>query len=161
MDVLFWLIHKTSRVSHTVDYVLFSACQECSSFRNVCTLLWSMYSNYNRIALRGHPKLSTLPRAYTEYYFVWPPFLIMFISKLRLKIAIYIGECVCVCLSVCLCVYPSDGIHVVACGPIGTKFCTHMQIHLQMVVSKIKISPVLSKGGFGGVLGGQKFTNLE
>ena len=50
-------------------------------------------------------------------------------------IYIYIGECVCVCLSVCLCVYPSDGIHVVACGPIGTKFCTHMQIHLQMVVS--------------------------
>ena len=62
----------------------------------------------------------------------------------------------------CLCVYPSDGIHVVACGPIGTKFCTHMQIHLQMVVSKIKISPVLPKGGLGGgVLGGQKFTNLE
>ena len=42
---------------------------------------------------------------------------------------IYIRE------SVCLCVYPSDGIHVVACGPIGTKFGTHMQIHLQMVVS--------------------------
>ena len=36
---------------------------------------------------------------------------------------------------VCLCVYPSDGIHVVACGPIVTKFGTHMQIHLQMVVS--------------------------
>ena len=31
--------------------------------------------------------------------------------------------CVCVCACVCvLCVYPSDGIHVVACGPIGTKF---------------------------------------
>ena len=58
--------------------------------------------------------------------------------------------CLSVCLSVCLCVYPSDGIHVVACGPIGTKFCTHMQIHLQMVVSKIKISPVLPKGGLGG-----------
>ena len=41
----------------------------------------------------------------------------------------YIGECVCVC------VYPSDGIHVVACSPIGTKFGTHVQIHLQMVVS--------------------------
>ena len=64
-------------------------------------------------------------------------------------------------MSVCLCVYPSDGIHVVACGPIGTKFCTHMQIHLQMVVSKIKISPVLPKVGLGGVLGGKKFTNLE
>ena len=50
---------------------------------------------------------------------------------------LYRRGCVClsVCLSVCLCVYPSDGIHVVACGPIGTKFCTHMQIHLQMVVS--------------------------
>ena len=46
-------------------------------------------------------------------------------------IYIYIGECVCVRV----CVYPSDGIHVVACGPIGTKFCTHIQIHLQMVVS--------------------------
>ena len=57
--------------------------------------------------------------------------------------------CLSVCLCVCVCVYPSDGIHVVACGPIGTKFCTHMQIHLQMVVSKIKISPVLSKGGLG------------
>ena len=34
-----------------------------------------------------------------------------------------------------VCVYPSDGIHVVACGPIRTKFCTHMQIHLHMVVS--------------------------
>ena len=77
--------------------------------------------------------------------------------------------CVClsVCLSVCLCVYPSDGIHVVACGPIGTKFCTHMQIHLQMVVSKIKSALCYPRGvwggfrGFGGVLGGQKFTNLE
>ena len=52
-------------------------------------------------------------------------------------IYIYIGESVCVCVCVCVrvCVYPSDGIHVVACGPIGTKFCTHIQIHLQMVVS--------------------------
>ena len=49
-----------------------------------------------------------------------------------------------------VCVYPSDGIHVVACGPIATKFGTHMQIHLQMVVNKIKISPVLPKGGFRG-----------
>ena len=60
----------------------------------------------------------------------------------------------------CPCVYPSDGIHVVACGPIGTKFCRLMQINLQMVVSYIKISPVLPKGGLG-VLGGQKFKNLE
>ena len=42
---------------------------------------------------------------------------------------------VCVCVCVCVCVYPSDGIHVVACGPIGIKFGTHMQIHLQIVVS--------------------------
>ena len=48
---------------------------------------------------------------------------------------IYIGECVCVCVCVYVSVYPSDGIHVVACGPIGTKFGTHMQIHLQLVVS--------------------------
>ena len=53
-------------------------------------------------------------------------------------------------MCVYVCVYPSDGIHVVAFGPIGTKFGTHMQIHLQMVVSKIQISPVLPKGGLGG-----------
>ena len=44
--------------------------------------------------------------------------------------------CVRACVCVFLCVYPSDGIHVVACGPIGTKFGTHiMQINLQIVVS--------------------------
>ena len=64
-------------------------------------------------------------------------------------------------MCVCVCVYPSDGIHVVACAPIGTQFCTHMQIHLQMVVSSIQISPVLPKGGFGGVLGGKKGKHLE
>ena len=53
--------------------------------------------------------------------------------------------------------YPSERIHVVACGPIGTKFGTHMQILLQMVVGKIKISPVLP----WRVLGGQKIRNLE
>ena len=47
----------------------------------------------------------------------------------------------------CLCVYPSKRIHVAVCGPIGTKFGTHMQIHLEKVVGKIKI---------WGVLGGQK-----
>ena len=46
---------------------------------------------------------------------------------------------------------PSDGIHVVACGPIGTKFGTHMQIHLQMVVSKKNINQLrVTQGGFGG-----------
>ena len=51
---------------------------------------------------------------------------------------IYIGECVC------LCVYPSKhiGLHVAVCGPIGTKFGAHMQIHLEKVVGKIKICPV-------------------
>ena len=38
-----------------------------------------------------------------------------------------------VCVYVC--VYPSDGIHVATCCPIRIKFSTHMQIHLQMVVS--------------------------
>ena len=55
-------------------------------------------------------------------------------------IYIYIGECVCVC--VCLCVYPSKHIDVAVCGPIGTQFRTHMQIHLEKVVGKIKICPV-------------------
>ena len=55
-----------------------------------------------------------------------------------------------------LCVYPSDATHVVACGPIGTRFGTHMQIHLQMVVSSIKISSVLPKGGgLGGFRGSE------
>ena len=38
------------------------------------------------------------------------------------------------CMCVYVCVYPSDGIHVVACCPIGTKRGTHMHIHLEMVV---------------------------
>ena len=33
-----------------------------------------------------------------------------------------------------VCMYPSEPIYVVACGPIRTKFGTHMQILLQMVV---------------------------
>ena len=33
-----------------------------------------------------------------------------------------------------VCVYTSEPIHVVACGSIGTKFGTHMQICLEMVV---------------------------
>ncbi len=54
--------------------------------------------------------------------------------------SIYIYRRVCVC--VCVCVYPSKRIHVAVCGPIGTKFGTHMQIHLENVVGKIKICPV-------------------
>ena len=59
----------------------------------------------------------------------------------------------------CLCVYPSKRIHVAICGPIGTKFGTHMQIHLERVVGK-KICPC-DLGGTWGVLGGQKFKNLK
>ena len=71
----------------------------------------------------------------------------------RLSRYIYIGECVCVC--VCVCVYPSDGIHVAACGPIGTKFGTRMEIHLEMVMGEIKITPC-DLGGIWGVLGVRK-----
>ncbi len=46
------------------------------------------------------------------------------LGMIRRNIYIYIGECVCVC--VCVCVYPSKRIHVAVCGPIGTKFGTHM-----------------------------------
>ena len=55
-----------------------------------------------------------------------------------------------------LCVYPSKHIHVAVCGPIGTKFGTHMQIHLEKVVGKIKICPC-DLGGTWGVLGVSKF----
>ena len=42
--------------------------------------------------------------------------------------------CVRACVRACVCVYPSGRIHVAACGPIGTKFGTRMQIHLEMVM---------------------------
>ena len=54
--------------------------------------------------------------------------------------------------------YPSKHIYVAVCGPIGTKFGTHMQIHLEKVVGKIKFAPC-DLGGTWGVLGGQKLTN--
>ena len=57
--------------------------------------------------------------------------------------------------------YLSKRIHVAVCGPIGTKFGTHMQIHLEKVVGKIKICPVSPRGGIWGVLGGQKLKNLD
>ena len=66
-----------------------------------------------------------------------------------------LASLVCVCLCVCLCVYPSDGIHVAACGPIGTKFGTRMEIHLEMVMGEIKITPC-DLGGIWGVLGVRK-----
>ena len=43
---------------------------------------------------------------------------------------------------VCVCVYPSKRIHVAVRGPIGTKFGTPVQIHLEkVVVGKIKNLP--------------------
>ena len=56
---------------------------------------------------------------------------------------------------VCVCVCPSGRIHVAACGPIGTKFGTRVQIHLEMVVGSIKL-PLSDLGGMWGVLGGHK-----
>ena len=57
------------------------------------------------------------------------------------------GACVCGACGacgacVCLYKYPSKRIHVAACDPIGTRFGTHMEIHLEWVVGQIKISPV-------------------
>ena len=53
----------------------------------------------------------------------------------------------------CAGVYPSKHIHIAVCGPIGTKFGTHMQIHLEKVVGKIKICPVSPRGNLGGFRG--------
>ena len=52
-----------------------------------------------------------------------------------------------------MCVYPSKRIHVTVCGPIGTKFGTHMQIHLEKVVGKIKKLPRVTQREFGGFRG--------
>ena len=64
---------------------------------------------------------------------------------------LYLYRRVCVCLSV----YPSGRIHVTACGPIGTKFGTRMEIHLEMVTGEIKITPC-DLGGIWGILGVRK-----
>ena len=53
--------------------------------------------------------------------------------------------CVCVCVCVSFPAYTRRRF-----GPIGTKFGTHMQIHLEKVVGKIKICPVSRRGEFGG-----------
>ena len=55
----------------------------------------------------------------------------------------------------CVSVYPYGRIHVAACGPIGTKFGTRMEIHLEMVMGEIKITPC-DLGGIWGVLGVRK-----
>ena len=55
----------------------------------------------------------------------------------------------------CVSVYPSGRIHVAACGPIGTKFGTRMEINLEMVMGEIKITPC-DLGGSWGVLGVRK-----
>ena len=64
----------------------------------------------------------------------------------RKKMCVCACACVRVCARACVraraCVYPSNRIHVAVCGPIGTKFGTHMQIHIEKVVGKIKICPV-------------------
>ena len=59
-----------------------------------------------------------------------------------------------------VCVDPSKRIHVVTCGTNGTTFCTHMQIHLEMVVHQIKISRVTYGAFGGGGVGGQNIKNL-
>ena len=46
--------------------------------------------------------------------------------------------------------YPSKRIHVAISGPIGTKFGTHMQIHLEKVVGKIIFAPC-HLGAHGGL----------
>ena len=67
-------------------------------------------------------------------------------------IHLYLYRRVCVCV----CVYPSGRIHVAACCRIGTKFGTRMQIHLEMVMCEIKITPC-DLGGIWGVLGVRKY----
>ena len=56
----------------------------------------------------------------------------------------------------CLCVYPSKRIHVtVSVVRSESKFGTHMQIHLEKVVGKLKICPVSCRGEFGGFRGSE------
>ena len=75
-----------------------------------------------------------------------------------IRIYLYLYRRVCVCLSVCVSFWAY--IHVAACGPIGTKFGTRMEIHLEMVMGEIKITPC-DLGGIWGGFRGKKITNLE
>ena len=53
------------------------------------------------------------------------------------------------CVSVCV------SFQAYTRRPIGTKFGTHMQIHLEKVVGKIKICPVSRRGNSGGFRGSE------
>ena len=55
-------------------------------------------------------------------------------------------------MSVCVS-FQAYRLHIAVCSPIGTKFGTHMQIHLEKVVGKIKICPVSRRGECGWFLG--------
>ena len=52
----------------------------------------------------------------------------------KVGVSSYFGRCHKWVKSMSVYVYPSERIDVATCGPIGTKFGTHMQIHLQVVV---------------------------
>ena len=56
--------------------------------------------------------------------------------------------CVCVCILIL-----SKRIHIAVCGPIWTKFGTHMQIHLEREVGE-KNSPC-DLGALGGFKGSE------
>ena len=61
--------------------------------------------------------------------------------------SIYIGECVCVC--VCVCVSFQAYTRRRLWSDRNQIWHTHMQIHLEKVVGKIKICPVSRRGNLG------------
>ena len=65
---------------------------------------------------------------------------------------------VCVCLCVCVCILPT--VYTSEGYQIWTTFGTRMEIHLEMVMGEIKITPC-DLGGIWGGFRGQKITNLE
>ena len=72
------------------------------------------------------------------------------------SVTIHIGECVCLCVCVSFWAYTRRRL-----GPIRTKFGTRMEIHLEMVMAEIKITPCDLGGIWGGGFRGHKITNLE
>ena len=52
------------------------------------------------------------------------------IAKLFNLYRVCVCVCVCACACACACACPFKRIHIAVCGLIGTKFGTHMQIHL-------------------------------